>query len=112
MVGPEGVDAMEVIEVVVGVCLRRYTLVRMMMRMSRVQWSQSMYVDGVGTSRCMSDAATGPSHTVGYEDLLPSQCMSRDDREEHTSLTYVGPQSPLPTWLSPPLFSGFAHKGG
>lgn len=79
---------------------------------SKCEGDSNMYVDGVGTSRCMSDAATGPSHTVGYEDLLPSQCMSRDDREEHTSLTYVGPQSPLPTWVSPPLFSGFAHKGG
>ena len=34
MVGLEGMDAVEVMEVVVGVCLRQYTLVRM--TMSRV----------------------------------------------------------------------------
>lgn len=63
------------------------------------------YVHGVGTLRCMFDANARPSHTVGHEDTLPSQCTFGDDSEEHTSHTYAGPRSSLPTQLSPPLFT-------
>lgn len=63
------------------------------------------YVNGVGTLRCMFDADARPSHTVGHEDTLPSQCTFGDDSEEHTSHTYAGPRSSLPTQLSPPLFT-------
>ena len=60
-----------------------------------------MYVDGVESLQCMSDVVAGPSHPVGH-----------DDSVEHTSHAQVGPQSPLPTWLSPLLFSRSAHNGG
>ena len=54
-----------------------------------------------GSSRCMSDAIAGPSHPVSHVDSA-----------EHTSYAQAGPQSPVPTWLSPLLFSGSAHDGG
>ena len=60
-----------------------------------------MYMDGAGSSRCTSNAATQPSHPAGH-----------DDSAEHTSCAQVGPWSPPPTRLSPPLFSGSAHDGG
>nr|POE71635.1 hypothetical protein CFP56_48967 [Quercus suber] len=67
-----------------------------------------MYMDGVGSSRCMSDAAAQPSHPAGH-----------DYSADHTSCAEAGPQSPPPTRqsppptrLSPPLFSGSAHDGG
>nr|POF06486.1 hypothetical protein CFP56_27898 [Quercus suber] len=59
------------------------------------------YMDSVGSSRCMSDATAQASHPVGH-----------DDSAEHTSHAQAHPRSPLPTLLSPPLFSGFTHKGG
>nr|POF23208.1 hypothetical protein CFP56_48479 [Quercus suber] len=59
------------------------------------------YMDGVGSSRCTSDATAQASHPVGH-----------DDSAEHTSHAQARPRSPLPTPLSPPLFSGFSHKGG
>ena len=58
-------------------------------------------MDGAGSSRCMSDATAPTSHPVGH-----------DDSAEHTSHAQARPQSPLPTPLSPPLFSGSAHAGG
>ena len=58
-------------------------------------------MDGAGSSRCMSDATAQASHPVGH-----------DDSAEHTSHAQARPQSPLPTPLSPPLFSGSTHEGG
>nr|POE44584.1 hypothetical protein CFP56_77643 [Quercus suber] len=60
-----------------------------------------MYMDGVGSSRCMSDAAAQPSHPAGH-----------DYSADHAASAQAGPQSPPPTRLSPPLFSGSAHDGG
>ena len=60
-----------------------------------------MYMDGAGSSRCMSDAAAQPSHHA-----------SHDDSAKHTSCAQAGLQSPPPTWLSPPLLGGSAHNGG
>ena len=60
-----------------------------------------MYMDGARSSRCISNAAARPSHPIGH-----------DDSAEHTSHAQARPQSPLSTRLSPPLFSGSAHKGG
>ncbi|KAK7823317.1 serine/threonine-protein phosphatase 7 long form like protein [Quercus suber] len=59
------------------------------------------YMDGAGSSRCTSDATAQASHPVGH-----------DDNAEHTSHAQARPRSPLPTPLSPPLFSGSAHEGG
>ncbi|KAL4651575.1 hypothetical protein ACB092_01G170300 [Castanea dentata] len=70
------------------------------------------YVNGAKKPRCMFGTDARPSHSVGHEDTLPSQCTFVDDSEEHTSHTYVGPRSSLPTQLSPPLFTGSAHVGG
>ena len=58
-------------------------------------------MDGVGSSRCTSDTVAQPSHPAGH-----------DNSAEHTSCAQAGPQSPPPTRLSPPLFSGSAHDGG
>ncbi|KAL0008245.1 hypothetical protein SO802_009747 [Lithocarpus litseifolius] len=60
-----------------------------------------MYVDGTRSLRCMFDAVAAPSHPVGH-----------DDSAEHTSHAQAGPRSPLPTRLSPPLFSGSTHESG
>nr|POE61374.1 hypothetical protein CFP56_40979 [Quercus suber] len=59
------------------------------------------YMDGAGSSRCTSDATAQASHPVGH-----------DNSAEHTSHAQARPRSPLPTPLSPPLFSGSAHEGG
>lgn len=72
-----------------------------------------MYIDGVGTPRCISNSNAKPSDTIGHKDRLSSQCTSsRDDSEEHTSHTHISPRSPLPTHMSPPLFTKSAHEGG
>ena len=42
----------------------------------------------------------------------PSHLVGHDDSVEHTSHAQASPQSPPPTRLSPPLFSGSAHDGG
>uniref|UniRef100_A0A7N2RFI8 Uncharacterized protein n=1 Tax=Quercus lobata TaxID=97700 RepID=A0A7N2RFI8_QUELO len=60
-----------------------------------------MYMDGVGSSRCTSDAAAQPSHPPGHENSA-----------EHTFCAQAGPRSPPPTRLSPPLFADSAHDGG
>ena len=60
-----------------------------------------MYMDGIGSSRCTSDVAAQPSHPAGH-----------DNSVEHTSCAQDGPQSPPPTWLSPPLFGSSAHDSG
>ncbi|KAL0000067.1 hypothetical protein SO802_019669 [Lithocarpus litseifolius] len=60
-----------------------------------------MYMDGVRTSRCTSDAAAQPSHPAGH-----------DNSAELGTQAQAGPRSPLPTRLSPPLVSGSAYDGG
>ena len=60
-----------------------------------------MYMDGAGSSQCMSNATAQPSHFVGH-----------DDNAEHTLHAQADPWSPLPTRLSPPLVSCSAHEGG
>nr|POE99073.1 hypothetical protein CFP56_56258 [Quercus suber] len=97
VVGLEGVDAVEVLEVV------------MRMRMTSLfctddealEGDWDMYMDGVGSSRCMSDAVAQPSHPAGH-----------DYSAEHTSCAQASPRSPPPTRLSPPLFNGSAHDDG
>ncbi|KAK9996919.1 hypothetical protein SO802_021605 [Lithocarpus litseifolius] len=38
--------------------------------------SWNMFVYGTGETRCMSDTDVRPSHLVGHEDTLPSQCST------------------------------------
>nr|POE71205.1 hypothetical protein CFP56_29037 [Quercus suber] len=60
-----------------------------------------MYMDGAGSSQCTPNATAQASHPVGH-----------DDSAEHTSNAQARPRSPLPTPLSPSLFSSSAHEGG
>nr|POF03394.1 hypothetical protein CFP56_60583 [Quercus suber] len=92
VVGLEGVDAVEALEVV--------------MRM-RMTWMMRCWrVTGACTWMV-------PGHRDVRLTMLPSHpTPGHVDSAEHTSCAQAGPRSPPPTQLSPPLFSGFAHDGG
>nr|POE96374.1 myosin-11 [Quercus suber] len=95
--GPDDEDDL-VTQFLVVILINTIVFVQMMRRWRPIEtrtWMASGHCD----ARRVATAQA--SHPVGH-----------DDSAKHTSHAQAHPRSPLPTLLSPPLFSGSTHEGG